>query len=639
MIALVLILVFAIGLIAGPIVSGALGHDLGTGTELLMFISGLALAIVSGVLMIVAKLYQKTRANEALVRTGMGGMKVIKDGGAIVIPVVHQLVRVPLESIRLEMERKNADGLITGDKLRADIRAEFFVRVLPEDVDVMNASRSLGSKLANTAEVRGLVEDKLVSALRNAAAKKTLEELNSNRDSFMEEVVRIVTTDLKHNGLTLESVTISKLDQADPKALNPNNIFDAQGLRTIAEIVQTNETKRNELVREGERARTEQDVKTRQQVLALEQTQAEAEAGQKAEIAKINAEKLRETQEKEIAAAKAIELAGVEKAKALEVAEREKQKATEVAERSKQEAITQAEQKVEVAKRAAEKAVAEAEADRAKAVALQAAAEAEAEEKRQSIKTVEVTAAAEREKRQKVIQAQAEAERTYVTAQRKADADAYATEKDAAARKAAADADAEATTKKAEAEAAAHRAKADAEASALESKARGEKALQMVPVEVKRGEVEVEKSKVEVEQRRVEVLQQELEARERHGKVAQEFEIAKLRIDAEARVRIAASGAMADLMGSVKAQVFGTAEDVAKMTGQYMRGMGLANIAEGFLSTAGPETSAGVEQIVGLIKGLAAKAGITPEQLAAEKVIDATASGAKAAAEGNGKTS
>jgi len=619
MIALVLVLLFAIGLIAGPVVSSSLGHDLGTATSAVMVISGIALSIISGALMIVAKLYQKTRANEALVRTGMGGMRVIKDGGSIVIPVVHQLVRVPLESIRLEMERKGADGLITGDKLRADIKAEFFVRVMPNDEDVMNASRSLGDKLQNAANVRSLVEDKLVSALRNAAAKQSLEELNSNRDSFMQEVMKIVTSDLKHNGLTLESVTISKLDQADTSTLNKNNIFDAQGMRTIAEIVQANQTKRNELEREGERARTEQDVKTRQQVLGLQQTQAQAEAEQSARIAEIQAEQTRLAQEKQIAATRAVELATVEKTKALEVAERQKQAATEVAEREKQKAITEAEQKVEVAKRAAEKAVAEAEAERAKAVALQAAAEAEAEEKRQSITTVQVTATAEREKKQKVIQAQAEAERTYVTEQRKADASAYATEKDAAARKAAADADAEATTKR-----------ANAEANASEARARGERAVQMVPVDVKKAEVEVE-------QKRVDVLQQELEARAQHGQVAQDFEIAKLTITKEAEIRIAAAGAMAELMGSIKANVFGTPEDVSKMTGQFMRGMGMANLAEGFLAGAGPKTNAGVEHFVGLLKAAAAKAGVAPEVVAAaETVLDATKPGAKTPEGGNG---
>lgn len=621
MFALVFVLLFAIGLIAGPIVSSSLGHDLGTVTSAVMVVSGIALAIVSGVLMIVAKLYQKTRANEALVRTGMGGMKVIKDGGSIVIPVVHQLVRVPLESIRLEMERKGADGLITGDKLRADIKAEFFVRVMAIDDDIMNASRSLGDKLQNAAQVRSLVEDKLVSALRNAAAKKSLEELNSNRDGFMEEVVKIVTGDLKHNGLTLESVTISKLDQADTSTLNKNNIFDAQGMRTIAEIVQANQTKRNELEREGERARTEQDVKTRQQVLTLQQTQAQAEAEQAARIAEIQAEQSRMAQEKQIATQRAVELAQVEKTQALEVAERQKQSATEVAERAKQEAITGAEQKVEVAKRKQAEAIAVAEAQKAAAEAKLAEAEALAEKERQNITTVQVQATAEREKAQKVTMAEAEAQTNLISQQRQADAKAYAVQKDAEARKAAADADAAAITKKAE-----------AEAKAAELKAGGEKAVQMVPVEVKKAEVDVE-------QKRVDVLRQELEARAEHGEVAQQFELAKLRIVKEAEVRVAATGAMADLMGSVKAQVFGTAEDVARMTQQFMSGMGVANLAEGFLAGAGPKTNAGVEQIVGMLKGVADKLGIQPEALAgAEKVIEAPKSGAKTTDGGNGKT-
>jgi len=621
MFALVFVLLFAISLIAGPVVAESLGHGLGTVTSAVMVVSGIVLSIISGVLMIVAKLYQKTKANEALVRTGMGGMRVIKDGGAIVIPVVHQILGVPLESIRLEMERKGADGLITGDKLRADIKAEFFVRVMAVDEDIMNAARSLGDKLRDAEQVRKLVEDKLVSALRNAAAKKTLEELNSNRDSFMEEVVKIVTTDLKHNGLTLESVTISKLDQANAKDLNPNNIFDAQGLRTIAEITQANQTKRNQLEREGERARTEQDVKTKQEVLTLQQTQAKAEAEQTAQIAQIQAEQNRLTQEKQIATTRAIELATVEKTQALEVAERQKQGATEVAERAKQEAITAAEQKVEVAKRKQAEAIANAEAQKAVAEAKRAEAEALAEKERQSITTVQVQAAAEREKAKEVTMAEAKAQTNLITKQREADASAYATQKDAEARKAAADADAEATTKK-----------ATAEANAQKARAEGERAIQMIPVDVKKAEVEVEQAKVNV-------LQQELTARAQHGQVAQEFEIAKLRITKDAEVRIAAAGSMAELMGSIKAQVFGTPEDVSKMTGQFMRGMGFSNMFEGVLAGAGPETAAGVEQAVGFIKALATKLGVTPEAIAnADKVIEAPKPGAKSTGEGNGKT-
>src|SRR6185369_876798 len=150
--------------------------------------------------------------------------------------------------------------------------------------------------------------------------------------------------DLAHNGLTLETATISKLDQTDPRLLKTDNIFDAQGLRTIAQITQEQLTRRNELERAGEQARKMQDVETRKRVLTLDQAQAEAEAAQAASVATVIAEKDREAREKQIEAARAVELAAVEKATAIEVATREQQRDIDVAERRRQEAIAKAEQ-------------------------------------------------------------------------------------------------------------------------------------------------------------------------------------------------------------------------------------------------------------------------------------------------------
>ena len=87
------------------------------------------------------------------------------------------------------------------------------------------------------------------------------------------------------------------------------------------------------------------------------------------------------------------------------------------------------------------------------------------------------------------------------------------------------------------------------------------------------------------------MLQRELEAREAHGKAAQEFELAQLRITKEAEVRIEAARATATLLGQVKANVFGTPEDVARMTDTFMRGMGVSTAVEGFLDGAGPQTA------------------------------------------------
>jgi flotillin len=615
--ALSLVLLFAICLIGAPIGLNIHGSPLGALPATFMVGTGIFLALTVVVLFTITKLYHKTKASEAFVRTGMGGLKVVRDGGAIVLPVIHQVVKVSLATIRLEVERKGAEALLTFDKLRADIKAEFFVRVQPIDESIQSAARSLGDKMTEETEVRRgdrtqsavslLIEDKLVSALRTSAARKTLEQLNSDRDEFLKEVISMVTGDLAHNGFTLESVTISKLDQTDVQFLKTDNVFDAQGARTIAEITQSNLTKRNEIVRNGELARTSQDVVTRQQVLELERTRAEAEATQKTQVATVTAEQDRIAKERQIEAIRSVEVAQVEQNKSIQVAKQGQERDVAVAEQERLKAITIATQGVEVAKRAQEQAIAVAESERALAEAKLAESEAKRQEARQAVLTVEQVAAAEREKQKQVIQASALAEQSYVKDSKAADASAYRVKAEADARMASADADANAMKKKADAEAIsvtrraegdkfAAMAKAEGDQATLVAQAAGQKAISMVPVEVQAEQVKVEQSRVET------VLKPELEAREKSGRVAQDFELAQIRITAEKEVRIESARALATIQGKITANVYGTPEDVARMNAAFAQGMGLSSMLGGFLdgTNNNPDATAALGKAVGM---------------------------------------
>jgi uncharacterized membrane protein YqiK len=582
----ILFTLLGLGLVVAPFVSRALGHPAGVLESTLLTGSGIAVLVVTGVLMTITRLYQKTKSSEAFVRTGMNGVQVIRDGGALFIPFVHELVRVSLQTIKLEVSRQNEDALITSDKLRADVRAEFFVRVQPDTENILQASRSLGERMTNANEVRSLVEDKLVSALRTAAACRALEDLNSERDEFLADVTRLVAEDLKSNGLVLETVTISKLDQTDDSFLKAENIFDAQGKRKIAEITQQNLTDRNRMLREGEQLRKQQDVEARKAVLELERAEQEAEARQTAELAKVRSEAERDAHVKTIDANRQVELAAVEKKRQLEVAARLHEQAVEIAEREKQERVAEAEQK----RALAERALAEAEAERERA--------------RQNLETVRVTAEAERDKAQKVASAEAAAEMQFVTEQRRADADAYTKHKQAEAQRLAADAEAEAIQK---------RAQANAEAE--KQRALGERARAMVPVEVKRAEVELERDRVE------NVVTRELEAREKHGRVAQEFELSKLRIEAEKEVRIATATAQASLFTRMSANLYGTTEDVHKLMSALVNGQTAATTIGGFLSQSDDATKA-VLASVG--KGVAELASSAAERLRGDERRDVT---------------
>ena len=233
--------------------------------------------------------------------------------------------------MKLGVNPRGPNALITHDNLRSDILAQFYIRVQADREHILNAARSLGENSVNAESVESLVSEKLVSALRAIASQMDLFEIHTKRDEFAERVKEHVKSDLEANGLLLESVTISELDQTDPSELSDNNVFDAQGKRKITEITTAALVERNNLERAAEQARKIRDVATRQQILELERQQAESEANQRTEIAKIQAEKGRESQEAVIAQERSVEIARIEKDQALEVAELGRVQAVEVA--------------------------------------------------------------------------------------------------------------------------------------------------------------------------------------------------------------------------------------------------------------------------------------------------------------------
>ena len=75
-----------------------------------------------------------------------------------------------------------------------------------------------------------MIEGKFVDALRSVAAEMTMEELHEKRGMFMQKVAPRVAEDLLKNGLELELVSLTNLDQTNMEFFNPSNAFDAEGL-------------------------------------------------------------------------------------------------------------------------------------------------------------------------------------------------------------------------------------------------------------------------------------------------------------------------------------------------------------------------------------------------------------------------
>ena len=79
-------------------------------------------------------------------RTGLGGQKVVMNGGAFVLPIVHDVIPVNMNTLRLEVSRGRDKALITKDRMRVDVVAEFYVRVAGGADAIAAAAQTLGQR-------------------------------------------------------------------------------------------------------------------------------------------------------------------------------------------------------------------------------------------------------------------------------------------------------------------------------------------------------------------------------------------------------------------------------------------------------------------------------------------------------------
>jgi uncharacterized membrane protein YqiK len=201
-----------VGMLTGLALAGAsvvLMERMGFLTSVLVAGAGTVIVFLSMMLTFVAKFFRRATADEAFVRTGLGGARVVLDGGAFVLPTLHRVVPVSLRQVRLAVERNGEDAVTAGDGKRLDIAAEFHIKVQPDANDILTAARSPGETCVSEETIRELMMEKLISTLETVAATKSHVELKTKRDEFASAVQSIVAEDFRENGLTLTGVVIS----------------------------------------------------------------------------------------------------------------------------------------------------------------------------------------------------------------------------------------------------------------------------------------------------------------------------------------------------------------------------------------------------------------------------------------------
>jgi len=408
-----------------------------------MFAGGsafLGVVVVLALGIMFSKLYQRSSKEVAFVRTGAGGALVIKDGGALVIPILRGITKVNMNTIKLDVVRREKDALITYDRMRVDVGVEFFLRVAQKEEAISRAAETLGMKTMSPNELRSLVEGKFVDALRSVASSMTMKDLHEQRVDFVNKVQQAVASDLEKNGLELETVSLTSFDQTNKSFFNADNIFDAEGLTLLTQQTEQRRKLRNDIEQDTKLQISEKNLDSEKKQLLITQTQAtlgmETEkqislqrAQQDAEVAKSAADRKRESETARIESEKLTEQAQIAKDKEIQEATIESQrvietrtinKNTEIREatidQEKRTSLAEQDKKIILAKKSEEHAAAQASAETARGEqvkATQAVQTIEAladAERRSSIEVINAKAAAQKESMKIIVQAQAEAE-------------------------------------------------------------------------------------------------------------------------------------------------------------------------------------------------------------------------------------
>ena len=392
-------------------------------------IAGIGLLALLTIGIVFSRLYKRSTKETAFVRTGLGGQKVIMDGGAILLPVFHERVLVNMNTLKLEVVRRAKESLITKDRMRVDVTAAFFVRVKQTEEAVSIAAQTLGARTMSPEELKALVEDKFVDSLRATAATMTIQELQDKRRDFVQAVQNAVAEDLEKNGLELESVSLTSLDQTEKQFFNPNNAFDAEGLTRLTEQTEARRKQRNDVEQDTEVQVRTKDLEATRQKLTIEKDQEfaslsqkreiettraeqaaliatqQAERNREAEAAKIEAE--RQVSQKRIEAEREIKAAEIEKNLVIQTREIELERHTETkrAEQRKQVEIARQDTQIAIATKSREQSDADAAANLARAEAVKA---------EEAVNTARQVAVAERDKNIQLIEASKDAEQNAI---------------------------------------------------------------------------------------------------------------------------------------------------------------------------------------------------------------------------------
>ena len=302
----------------------------------------------------VIRRYRRCPSDKILVvygKTGGGSAKCIHGGGKFVWPIIQDYAYLNLTPISIDANLTNA---LSRQNIRVDVPCRFTVGISTEADSMNNAAERLLGLTSN--EIQELARDILFGQLRLVIATMSIEEINSDRDKFLENISKNVEVELKKIGLRLINVNVTDIK-------DESGYIEALGKEAAAKAINEAKVSVAEQDKYGEIGKAEAVRDTRIKTSEANAVAVKGENNAQIEVANSNAHR----REKEAEANRLATAAEkVQQAKALQeayAAEKEAELARAERERSTQQANIIVPEEIEKKRRIIE---AEAEAEKAR---------------------------------------------------------------------------------------------------------------------------------------------------------------------------------------------------------------------------------------------------------------------------------
>ncbi len=191
--------------------------------------TGILVLFVLLMIILLVKRYKRCPSNRVLViygRVSGGSAKCLHGGGAFVLPLIQDFSFLSLDPIQIEVPLK---GALSIENIRVNVPSVFTVAIGTDSTAMNNAAvRLLG---LNTHEIMKQAEDIIFGQLRQVIASMRIEDINRDRDKFLEAIQSSLEPELEKIGLVLINVNITDIT-------DESGYIEAIGKKAASEAIQ-----------------------------------------------------------------------------------------------------------------------------------------------------------------------------------------------------------------------------------------------------------------------------------------------------------------------------------------------------------------------------------------------------------------